>query len=55
MLWEIAKPLRPPSRVRPQGGGIQDPGEVLFAALINILVRGCAWWALPSCSDMSEQ
>ncbi|MGW8881829.1 IS5/IS1182 family transposase, partial [Streptomyces mirabilis] len=23
-LWEIAKPLTPPSRVRPQGGGMQD-------------------------------
>ncbi|MEU7688679.1 IS5/IS1182 family transposase, partial [Streptomyces spectabilis] len=23
-LWEIAKPLLPPSRVRPQGGGTPD-------------------------------
>ncbi|MFI5977976.1 IS5/IS1182 family transposase, partial [Streptomyces sp. NPDC051452] len=23
-LWEIAKALIPPSRVRPQGGGTQD-------------------------------
>ncbi|MFK0239153.1 IS5/IS1182 family transposase, partial [Streptomyces vinaceus] len=23
-LWEIAEPLIPPSKVRPQGGGTQD-------------------------------
>lgn len=38
-LWEIAKPLIPPSRVRPQGGGTQDtPDETLFAAIIYVLV-----------------
>ncbi len=43
-LWEIAKPLIPPSRVRPQGGGTQDtPEETLFAAIIYVLVSGCAW------------
>ncbi|MFH9016728.1 IS5/IS1182 family transposase, partial [Streptomyces sp. NPDC017943] len=37
-LWEIAKPLIPPSRVWPQGGGTQDtPDETLFAAIIYVL------------------
>ncbi|MDT0382443.1 IS5/IS1182 family transposase, partial [Streptomyces sp. DSM 42041] len=32
-LWEIAKPLIPPSRVRPQRGGTPDtPDETVFAA-----------------------
>ncbi|MFJ3680012.1 IS5/IS1182 family transposase, partial [Streptomyces diastaticus] len=38
-LWEIAEPLIPPSKVRPQGGGTQDtPDETLFAAIIYVLV-----------------
>ncbi|MFD5721567.1 transposase [Streptomyces sp. NPDC127036] len=46
-LWEIAEPLIPPSRVRPQGGGTQDtPDETLFAAIIYVLVSGCAWRGL---------
>lgn len=41
-LWEIAEPLIPPSKVRPQGGGTQDtPDETLFAAIIYALVSGC--------------
>ena len=33
-FWEIAKPLIPPSRVRPQGGGTQDtPDETVSAAI----------------------
>ncbi|GHE70017.1 hypothetical protein GCM10017771_93920 [Streptomyces capitiformicae] len=49
-LWEIAEPLIPPSKVRPQGGGTQDtPDETLFAAIIYVLVSGCAWRALPPC------
>lgn len=44
--WEIAKPLIPPLKVRPQGGGTQDtPDETLFAAIIYVLVSGCAWRA----------
>ncbi|WP_280526753.1 transposase [Streptomyces chrestomyceticus] len=47
-LWEIPKPLLPPSRVRPQGGGTPDtPDETLFAAIIYVLVSGCAWRQLP--------
>ncbi|MFG2896038.1 IS5 family transposase [Streptomyces zaomyceticus] len=54
-LWEIAKPLIPPSRVRPQGGGTQDtPDETLFAAIIYVLVSGCAWRALPPCFGVSK-
>jgi transposase len=41
--------------VRPQGGGTQDtPDETLFAAIIYVLVSGCAWRALPSCFGISK-
>lgn len=54
-LWEIAEPLIPPSRVRPQGGGTQEsPDEKLFAAIIYVLVSGCAWRALPPCFGTSK-
>lgn len=54
-LWEIAKPLIPPSKVRPQGGGTQDtPDETLFAAIVYVLVSGCAWRALPPCFGVSK-
>ncbi|WGD38754.1 IS5 family transposase [Streptomyces cathayae] len=54
-LWEIAKPLIPPSKVRPQGGGTPDtPDETLFAAIIYVLVSGCAWRALPPCFGISK-
>lgn len=54
-LWEIAEPLIPPSKVRPQGGGTQDtPDETLFAAIIYVLVSGCAWRALPPCFGVSK-
>ena len=47
-LWEIEKLLIPASRVRPQGGRTQDtPDETLFAAIIYVLVSGCAWRQLP--------
>jgi transposase len=50
-LWEIARPLLPPTRVRPQGGGVANiDDEAVFAAIIYVLVNGCAWWALPPCS-----
>ncbi len=41
-LWEIAEPLIPPSKVRPQGGGTQDTPD------------GCAWRALPPCFGISK-
>ncbi|MGW9382478.1 transposase, partial [Streptomyces albidoflavus] len=54
-LWEIAEPLIPPSKVRPQGGGTQDtPDETLFAAIIYVLVSGFAWRALPPCFGISK-
>ncbi|GGU63746.1 hypothetical protein GCM10010274_60660 [Streptomyces lavendofoliae] len=54
-LWEIARLLIPPSRVRPQGGGTQDtPDERVFAAIIYVLVSGCAWRALPPCFGISK-
>ncbi|MFE9934286.1 transposase, partial [Streptomyces sp. NPDC005533] len=54
-LWEIAEPLIPPSKVRPQGGGTQDtPDETLFAAIIYVLVSGCAWRSLPPCFGVSK-
>jgi transposase len=50
-LWEIARPLIPPPKVRPQGGGTQDTrDETLFAAIIYVLVSGCAWRQLPHAS-----
>ncbi|MFE3654481.1 transposase [Streptomyces sp. NPDC059122] len=49
-LWEIARPLLPPARVRPQGGGVAHiDDEAVFAAIIYVLVSGCAWRALPPC------
>ncbi|MFD5233207.1 IS5 family transposase [Streptomyces qaidamensis] len=54
-LWELARPLIPEDRVRPQGGGTQNtPDETLFAAIIYVLVSGCAWRALPPCFGISK-
>ncbi|MFI2239980.1 transposase [Streptomyces chrestomyceticus] len=54
-LWEIAKPLLPPSRVRPQGGGTSDtPSEALFAAIIYVPVSRCAWRHLAPCFGISK-
>ncbi|QTE02897.1 hypothetical protein S1361_36525 [Streptomyces cyanogenus] len=54
-LWELAKPLIPEDRVRPQGGWKQNtPDETLFAAIIYVLVSGCAWRALPPCFGISK-
>ncbi|WP_327425725.1 IS5 family transposase (plasmid) [Streptomyces sp. NBC_01527] len=39
-LWEIARPLIPADRVRPQGGGKQNtPDEMLFAARAGVWGR----------------
>ncbi|EFD65130.1 transposase [Streptomyces lividans TK24] len=41
--------------MRPRGGGTQDtPDETLFAAIIYVLVSGCAWHALPPCFGTSK-
>ncbi|GAA2768495.1 hypothetical protein GCM10010103_75370 [Streptomyces paradoxus] len=48
-LWDLVRPLLPPSRVRPQGCGTQDPpDEAVFAAIVCVLESGCAWRALPA-------
>ncbi len=54
-LWEIAKRLLPPTRVRPQAGGVANiDDEAVFAAIIYVLVGGCAWRALPPCFGASK-
>lgn len=47
--------LLPPARVRPQGGGVANiDDEAVFAAIIYVLVSGCAWRALPPCFGASK-
>ena len=54
-LWEIARPLLPGARVRPQGGGVANiDDEAVFAAIIYVLVSGYAWRALPPCFGASK-
>ncbi|GAA3019237.1 hypothetical protein GCM10017559_49260 [Streptosporangium longisporum] len=54
-LWEIARPLLPAPRVRPQGGGIVGVAdEAVFAATVYVLVSGCSWRALPPCFGASK-
>ncbi len=54
-LWEIAEPLLPPARVRPQGGGVANiDDEAVCAAIVYVLVSGCAWRALPPCFGASK-
>lgn len=55
VVWGIARPLLPPARVRPQGGGVANiDDEAVFAAIIYVLVSGCAWRALPPCFGASK-
>jgi transposase len=47
-LWKIVKPLIPPQRDRPQGGGtrhVDDRAE--FTTVVYVLTIGCAWRHLP--------
>ncbi|MFD0343343.1 IS5 family transposase [Streptomyces sp. NPDC127117] len=54
-LWETARPLLSPARVRPQGGGIANiDDEAVFAAIVYGPVSGCAWRALPPCFGASK-
>ncbi|WP_437114329.1 transposase [Streptomyces griseoviridis] len=54
-LWESVRPSVPPAGVRPQGGGVADiDGEAVFAAIVHVLVSGCAWRALPPCFGASR-
>ncbi|MFF1479083.1 IS5 family transposase [Streptomyces sp. NPDC058301] len=51
----MARPLLPPARVRPQGGGVANiDDEAVFAAIVYVLVSGCAWRALPPCFGASK-
>ncbi len=54
-LWELVRPLLPPDRVRPQGGGTANiDHEAVFAAVVYVLVSGCSWRALPPCFGASR-
>jgi transposase len=54
-LWELARPLLPRSRVRPQGGGTRNsPDEAVFAAIVYVLRSGFAWRHLPLCFGISK-
>jgi transposase len=54
-LWEIVQPLLPPARRRPQGGGTANiDDEAVFAAIVYVLVSGCAWRHLPPCFPASK-
>ena len=54
-LWELARSLLPAARVRPQGGGVRNIDDAaVFAAIVYVLVSGCAWRALPPCFGASK-
>ncbi|GGU93950.1 hypothetical protein GCM10010182_07260 [Actinomadura cremea] len=54
-LWEVVRPLLPPPRVRPQGGGTANiDDEAVFAAIVYVLTSGCAWRSLPPCFGASK-
>ncbi|MBV1942616.1 transposase [Streptomyces sp. BV286] len=51
-LWELARPLLSSVRVRPEGGEVANiDDEAVFAAIVYVLVSGCAWRALPRASE----
>ncbi|WP_198037200.1 IS5 family transposase [Nocardia sp. BMG51109] len=53
-LWELAEPLLPEFRPRPQGGGIAAVDQrVVFTAVVYVLTSGCAWRMLPSSFGVS--
>jgi LacI family transcriptional regulator len=48
-LWEIAAPLLPPARTRPQGGGRRRAEDrAALAAILYVTSSGDSWRALPS-------
>ncbi|GAA4989625.1 hypothetical protein GCM10023205_70960 [Yinghuangia aomiensis] len=54
-LWDIVRPLLPPERLRPQGGGTRNiDDEAVFAAIVYVLTTGCAWRHLPPCFGASK-
>jgi transposase len=47
-LWELAQPLMPSQRVRPQGGGTRArDARTGCAAVVFVLTSGSAWRHLP--------
>jgi len=47
-LWELAQPLIPAQRRRPQGGGTaMIEARAVLAAIVYVLRTGCAWRHLP--------
>ncbi|WP_406603452.1 IS5 family transposase [Nocardia aurantia] len=47
-LWELAEPLLPEFRARPQGGGVSPVDQrAVFTAVVYVLTSGCAWRMLP--------
>lgn len=54
-LWEAAKLLVPDRQARRQGGGTASMcDEKVFAAILYVLVSGCAWRSLPPCFEVSK-
>lgn len=48
-LWAQVEPLIPPTRARPQGGGMSRVDDrTVFTAIVFVLTSGCAWRHLPS-------
>jgi transposase len=53
-LWQVAQPLLPEHPKRHQGGGrrrIDD--RVALAAMLYVLITGCAWAAIPESFPIS--
>ena len=47
-LWELVRPLIPPVKSRPQGGGrARVDDRMVFTAIVYVLTSGCAWRDLP--------
>ncbi|MFI6501112.1 transposase [Nonomuraea typhae] len=48
-MWEIAGPLTPGPRTRPQGGGRSAAdARTVMAAVVYVITSGCAWQNLPA-------
>jgi transposase len=53
-LWQLTRPLLPPSPQRPQGGGRRRLDDrAVLAAILYVLQTGCSWPALPSSFGVS--
>jgi transposase len=48
-FWQVAQPLIPPPRVRPQGGGKRRTDDrAVLAAIVYLVQAGCSWRKLPA-------